>query len=75
MMGEEKYNYAVVRSTFGDYWIGKTKLSEKPGSIFSSFADALEEVKGHASYVDVIEMESEDYEAEVILEVVEKFII
>lgn len=76
-MLEEKFNFAIIKSIFGDYWIGKTKLPIKPGCIFSDFDAALEEAKQHASYEDVMEMESDEYqdETEVIQEDVERFII
>ena len=35
-------NYAVLKSDFGDYWIGKTKLPVREGSIFSTFDEAQE---------------------------------
>ena len=35
-------NYAVLRSAFGDYWVGKTNLAVREGSIFSTFEEARE---------------------------------
>lgn len=70
-------NYAIVKSMFGDYWVGKTELPVKDGSIFSTYDDAFEEAKAHASWIDVAEMESakEHDEVETIEKGVEKFII
>ena len=42
---DEKYNYAICRSAFGDYWVGKTLLPVKPGSIYDNIEDATEEAK------------------------------
>jgi hypothetical protein len=35
-----KWNYAVVKSVFGDLWIGKTKLEANGEYIFSSLEEA-----------------------------------
>ncbi len=34
------WNYAVVRSIFGDFWVGKTKLKSDERNIFSNLEDA-----------------------------------
>lgn len=76
-MPKKKFNYAIVRSIFGDHWIGKTELPVKDGSIFSNHDDALKVAKQFTSYDSVAEMES-DYENDNIGEIdkeVEKFII
>lgn len=39
-MKKGKWNYAVVRSVFGDLWIGKTKLPIKKDTIFSDIEEA-----------------------------------
>ena len=36
------WSYAVMRSGFGDLWIGKTKLKPNGKSIFASFDGAKE---------------------------------
>lgn len=49
-------NFAIMRSGFGDYWIGKTELPVKDGSIFSTLEDALDQAK---SLNDSIENQDE----------------
>jgi hypothetical protein len=39
-MAKTKWNYAVVKSVFGDLWIGKTKLKANEKFIFSNLEDA-----------------------------------
>ena len=41
----KKVNYAVMRSAFGDLWIGGTYLEPNEKSIFATFDDALETAK------------------------------
>ena len=41
----EKFNYAVMRSGFGDYWIGGTYLKPNGNSIFTDFVEALQTAK------------------------------
>ncbi len=41
----KKLNYAVMRSGFGDLWIGGTYLEPNEKSIFATFDDALEKAK------------------------------
>lgn len=41
MTKEIKFNYAIIRSAFGDYWVGKTKLKADEKSIFSKREDAV----------------------------------
>ena len=40
-MSKPKWNYAVMRSAFGDLWVGKTKLSTKKDRIFANITDAI----------------------------------
>jgi hypothetical protein len=40
-----KWNYAVMRSIFGDYWIGKTKLTPIKEIIFTDIKDAIEKAQ------------------------------
>ena len=35
-------NYAVMRTMFGDYWVGKTNLEPNGVGVFASFDEALE---------------------------------
>lgn len=41
--GKKKVNFAVARSAFGDYWVGKTFLKVGKSRIFSTFDEATEE--------------------------------
>jgi hypothetical protein len=45
MKKKVKWNYAVMRTIFGDYWIGKTKLPCKKESIFADLEDAIQKVE------------------------------
>lgn len=45
MKKEVKFNYAIIRSVFGDYWIGKTKLKADEKSIFSKREDAVNQAQ------------------------------
>ena len=40
-MTKVKWNYAVIKSIFGDLWVGKTKLKADEDSIFSDKEDAI----------------------------------
>ena len=40
-MTKIKWNYAVVRSVFGDYWVGKTKLKANEITIFVDKEDVI----------------------------------
>ena len=44
-MGKKKWSYAILRSMFGDLWVGKTQLTPNEKSIFSNFDDAIERAK------------------------------
>jgi len=44
-MKKIKWNYAVVKSIFGDYWIGKTKLNPIKEKIFSDIDDAIQKAE------------------------------
>ncbi len=43
---EVKYSYAILRSGFGDLWVGKIELEPNGKTIFANFDDAIEEAKG-----------------------------
>jgi len=45
MTKEKKLNYAVLRSGFGDLWVGKIALPADEKTIFTNFDDALETAK------------------------------
>ena len=44
-MKKTKWNYAVVRTIFGDYWVGKTKINADEKSIFKNIQHAIEEAQ------------------------------
>ncbi len=39
---KETWNYVIMRSGFGDYWVGKIKLPVDNKSIFTTFEEATE---------------------------------
>ena len=45
MAKTKKLNYAVMRSGFGDLWVGKIALPADEKTIFAKFDDALETAK------------------------------
>lgn len=45
MSNEAKWSYAVLRSGFGDLWVGKIKLEPDEKSVFACFSDAIERAK------------------------------
>jgi len=44
-MKKSEWHYAVVRSIFDDYWVGKTKLPLKKESIFADLEDAIQKAE------------------------------
>lgn len=66
-MKKTKWNYAVVRTIFGDFWIGKTKLPVETRRIFSKFEDAqnsaIDLFSSDNSYVGCAETD-ENYNAD-----------
>ena len=42
IMKKEKWNYAVVKSVFGDFWVGKTKLLPVKEKIFNNIQEAIQ---------------------------------
>ena len=66
-------NFAIMRSGFGGYWIGKTKREVKDGSIFSTFNDAIEEAKNlNDSIENLGELEEMEEEGEEAIEKISK---
>ncbi len=45
MAKTKKLNYAVMRSGFGDLWVGGTYLKPNGNSIFADFNEALQTAK------------------------------
>lgn len=39
------WQYAIVRTMFGDFWVGKTKLPIDSGGIYDDVDEAVEEAK------------------------------
>ncbi len=70
-------NYAVIRTVFGDIWVGKTKLEPNDVGVFATWDEAQEAAfDTWPSEDNCAELEDayED-EAETIHESMEKFII
>jgi len=61
-MKETKWNYAVVRTIFGDYWVGKTKLKADEKKIFKNIRYAIE--KAQDLFIDQTGYDPEDEEAD-----------
>lgn len=40
-MIKTKWNYAVMRNVFGNYWVGKTKQKTKKDIIFADIQEAI----------------------------------
>ena len=38
---KEKWNYAVIETVFGDFWVGKIKLKLEKNKIFAKLDDAI----------------------------------
>ena len=77
MNNSEKYYFAIVKSVFGDYWIGKTKLEPNGTSVFPTFNEATEraiELTDSISNMDELEEVMEE-KVEVIEKECEKWII
>lgn len=76
-MAEEKANYAIMRSGFGDYWVGKILKDTNSTSIFSTFDEATENaIEMTDSKENTEELESVDEEdCEMIRKEMEKWIV
>ena len=74
---EKKWAYAIVRSVFGNLWVGKTHLEPNDIGIFSDFEYATGKAQdlnpSHENWVELDETDEED--AEEISKGIEKFII
>lgn len=75
--GIDMWNFAVMKSGFGDYWIGRTKLASDGKSIYATF----DEAKGKALALnDSVENQEEleyyqEADAEEISSGMEKWIV
>lgn len=68
-----KWNYATVKSIFGNVWVGKTKLKPDGKKIFSSFDEANKIRKQNITAAE-FEMENPEEECCIINKSLEKFI-
>jgi len=70
-------NYAVMRSVFGDYWVGKTKLEPNGVGVFASWDEAMDKALSlWPSEENQFELDDAvEEEAETISEGAEKFIV
>lgn len=71
-------NYAVMRTTFGDFWVGKTNLEPNGVGVFATWDEALEKALdlawGHDDNLYELE-EALEEEAEEIRKAAEKWIV
>jgi hypothetical protein len=70
-MVKVKWNYAVVKSVFGDLWIGKTKLRANEQYIFSNIDDASNFAcqlfeDAHIDFDAGLDEEDENYDDELV---------
>jgi len=76
-MKKSKWNYAIVKSIFGELWIGRTKLKADEKKVFSKLETAEEIFKRNVTgdKWEEYEFDKEDGEkTEEIIKAVEKFI-
>ena len=77
MAKTKKLNFAVMRSGFGDYWVGKTPIKPNGKSIFASYDEALEtalSLNDSIENADELESMAEE-DIELLGENMEKWII
>ena len=65
----KKWNYAVMKSIFGDLWVGKTTLSVKDEIIFSELEEAIDKatdlfLEHHPCFEPDLDEDDEDYDDE-----------
>ncbi len=70
-------NYAVMRTMFGDFWVGKTDLEVNGVGVFATWDEALEEALELNDSVDnQLELEqAEEEEADEIRTDMERWIV
>jgi len=73
----KKENFAIARSIFGEYWIGKTLLKVNGKSIFSTFDAATEAAMEMTdSHSNILELQDTLFEeCEIISKGSEKWIV
>jgi len=69
MAKKTKWNYAVVRSIFGDFWVGKTKLKANEITIFIDKEDVIRLVEEqfldeHINFDPDLDEDDENYDDE-----------
>lgn len=42
---KKKWNYAIVKSVFGDLWVGKTQLPADEKRVFADVSDVVDKAK------------------------------
>ncbi len=72
-MKSKKWNYAVIRSIFGNLWVGKTPSSVKDEVIFADIKDAIDKAEQlfleHRPCFDPdIDEDEEDYDEDLASE-------
>ena len=74
---KKQENYAIARSAFGDYWIGKTLQKANGKNIFSTFEEATSEaISMTDSHTNILELEEGlEEECEMISKGTEKWIV
>lgn len=45
MKKKQAWRYAIVRTAFGDFWVGKTQLPIDHGGVYDDIDEAIEEAK------------------------------
>jgi len=68
-MVKVKWNYAVVRSIFGDFWVGKTKQKADEITIFADKEDVIRLVEEqfldeHINFDPDLDEDDENYDDE-----------
>lgn len=70
-------NYAVMKTMFGDYWVGKTRLEPNGVGVFATHREAVEAAMGLNDSIDNLAdlQDAEESEAEDIHVEAEKWIV
>ena len=72
-MSKTKWNYAVVKTIFGDLWVGKTKLEPVPCKIFTKLKDAIAKAQilfedRHPEFDPDADVGDENYDDELLMQ-------
>jgi len=73
MVKKVKWNFAVVKSIFGNLWIGKTKLAPVKDKVFTDLSEAIEKAQGlfmedHIDFDPSLVEDDEFYDCELEVE-------